>query len=74
MYVCMLFTLSLRILCNHNALAEKMKYSENKANITVHSDESMYIYKKKERCSLSFLADHNPGFDDFCTILTVHFL
>jgi hypothetical protein len=58
MYVC-----SLRILYNHNALAEKMKYSENKTHITVHSNESMYIMtkKKKEICSLLFLADHFLG-------------
>jgi hypothetical protein len=42
MYVC-----SLRILYNHNALAEKTKYSENETHITVHSSESMYIKNKK---------------------------
>jgi len=42
MYVCM-YVCSLRILYNHNAIAGKMKYSENKTHITVRSSESMYI-------------------------------
>ena len=51
-------------------LAEKMKYSENKTHITVHSNESIYILKKTLINLLSIRS--HPGLHSFCTNLTAH--